>query len=100
MKLSFINELCLLVLDLSKKVYKVKQKTVVLHALPLAWNLVKSMSTTGASGPLKDAVSDFISELHKLMGDSLFEHAASAPMSNAQLVEKVKEIAATARKTS
>lgn len=69
-----------------------KQKTVVLHALPLAWNLIKSMSSTGATTSLKDSISDFVTELHDLMGDSLYDHAASAPGSNPQFVDKVREM--------
>lgn len=78
--------------DLSKKVYKLKQKAVILHALPLAWNLVKSVSSTGTSPALKDAVADFIAQLYDLMHDSLFDHAASSPGSSPQLVEKVREL--------
>ena len=64
----------------------------MLHALPLAWNLVKSMTTTGTSSALRDAVADFLNELFQLMGDSLFDHAASAPSSSPQFVQRVKEI--------
>ena len=80
------------VTDLSKKVYKNKQKAVILHALPLAWNLVKSLSSTGSTPALKDATGDFLAQLHELMNDSLFDHAASAPGSNPQFVDKIREL--------
>ncbi|XP_067943298.1 TOG array regulator of axonemal microtubules protein 1-like [Watersipora subatra] len=82
---------------LSKKVYKITPKSVVLHALPLAWNLVKSLATTGATSVLRDAVTDFIVDLHKLFGDTLFDYAASSPGSRPEFVQKVRELSAVDR---
>jgi len=80
-------------IDLSQKVYPRKQKTVILHALPLAWSLVTSSSATSASGPLRDATTDFIIALYKLMGQSLYDHAASAPGSNNQeLIRQIRDM--------
>lgn len=81
-----------LVADLSKKVYPRKQKTVILHALPLAWSLVTSSAATSASGPLRDATQDFVVELHKLMGSSLFEHAAAVPSNSQVLVDHLRTL--------
>ena len=53
---------------------------------------MKSLSSTGTSPALKDATGDFIAQLHELMNDSLFDHAASAPGSSPQFVEKIREL--------
>jgi len=80
------------VVDLAKKVYSAKPKQVTLHGLPLAWNLVRSLSTTGSTAVLREAVADYIKNLYGLMGPGLFEYCSSAPDSNPQLVAMVREL--------
>lgn len=75
-----------------------KPKAIVLHALPLAWELVKSVSTTGAAAHLKEAATDFVAKLYELMGSTLIDHAASAPASSPQFVESVKQMSKSATK--
>lgn len=65
---------------------------MVLHGLPLAWDLVRAGMTTSAAGPLRAATNDFISTLHDLMGDSLFDHTSSSPGSTPQLVERMRQM--------